>query len=74
MRIYTNKNFSVPAEAFGISASDNGYVLNYSVDGVTFTAYSTATPANEVLFVVGLPKHCVYKLVSNTDEELLLQY
>lgn len=74
MKVKTNSNFSVPAEAFAVSASENGYTLQYSADGYTFTNYTAATPSDEVLFVVGLPKNCTYKLNSSANEELFIQY
>lgn len=62
------KAFSVPTRSFAVSPSNEGYTLNYSADGVSYTAYTTATPANEVLIVNGVPKGMIYKLVGNQSE------
>ena len=55
------------AHSFVISASGQGYTLNYSADGTSWTAWSEATPANENCVVNGVPKGMLYKLVGNTD-------
>ena len=68
MIVKNDKAFSVPANAFGIGASESGYILAYSADGEVFTDYTTPVPANETCFVVGLPKFCYYKLKNNTGE------
>lgn len=60
--------FSVLSHSFGISQSESGYTLNYSGDGLAWTAYSEATPANEDLFVNGVPFGSYFKLVGNTSE------
>ena len=52
--------------AFGPSAE--GYTLHYSADGVNFTPYTEATPANETLMVNGLPKGVFLKLVGNASD------
>lgn len=62
------KAFSIPTRSFAVSPSSEGYTLNYSADGVSYTAYTTATPANEVLIVNGVPKSLVYKLVGNQSD------
>lgn len=74
MKIQTNKSFNVPAEGFAVSAPSAPYTLQYSADGVTFSDYEETIPANEVLFVSGLPKNAIYKLKSNTTEDLYIQY
>ena len=38
MKVTNEKIFSVPEHYFGISGSDTGYTLNYSVDGKTHAA------------------------------------
>lgn len=60
--------FSVPTRSFAVSPSSEGFTLNYSADGVSYTAYSSSTPANETLIVNGVPKSLVYKLVGNQSE------
>ena len=51
---------------FGPSAS--GYTFAYSGDGVVYTEYSDATPANETLIVNGLAFGTYVKLVGNEGE------
>lgn len=68
MKVTGEQVFSVPSNEFGVSASNEGYTLAYSVDGQTFTNYTQATPANENLFVCGCPKFQKYKLVGNNSE------
>lgn len=67
MKVKNEETFSVPAEAFAVSAADGAFTLAYSADGVNFTPYTAQTPSNEVLFVSGLPKNCAYKLSGNTQ-------
>lgn len=59
--------FQVLAHSFSVSPSTSGYTLNYSADGIGYTAYTDATPANEVLIVNGVAKSMFFKLVGNTD-------
>lgn len=73
MKITGNTPFSVPVGAFSISASAEGYTLNYSADGESFTAWQKSTPSNEVLIVTNFPAHLTYKLEGN-ESELYLQY
>lgn len=68
MIVTGEKPFSVPTNSFGIGASESGYTLAYSADGVTYTEWTEETPAGENCFVVGLPKMCYYKLVGNTGD------
>ena len=58
----------VQAHSFVVSQSESGYNLNYSGDGVNWTAYSEATPANEDLIVNGVAWGTYIKLVGNTGE------
>ena len=63
--------FQVQSHSFGVSQSAQGYTLNYSSDGKTYTAYTDATPANEDLFVNGVPYGSFFKLVGNASEVLI---
>jgi hypothetical protein len=67
MKVQGEEVFSVPTERFAISPSNEGYTLNYSADGVNFTAIDEATPANEVGVFVDAPKGMSYKLVGNNS-------
>lgn len=59
--------FSPLAHSFGISASAEDYVLNYSSDGITYTALDETTPAGENHFVVDCPKGVFFKCVGNNS-------
>lgn len=58
--------FQVLSHSLGISPSESGYVLNYSADGISFTEWDEATPANENCMVLNFPKGMYFKLVGNT--------
>ena len=60
--------FQVLAHSFTVSPSSEGYTLNYSADGVNYTAYSDATPANENLIVNGIAWGQYIKLAGNASE------
>lgn len=68
MKVFGENVFSTPVGDFGVSGSEEGYTLNYSVDGKTWAAWPEETPANEPLFVVDSPKFMKYKLVGNNSE------
>lgn len=59
--------FQVMAHSFSVSPSTSGYTLAYSADGIGYTNYSEATPANEVLIVNGVGNNMFFKAVGNTD-------
>lgn len=63
--------FQVIAHSFSVSPSSSGYLLNYSADGIGYTAYTEATPANEVLIVNGVPKNMWFKLGGNTGNVII---
>lgn len=67
-KITGEEEFSVLSHSFGVSQSESGYTLNYSSDGLSWTQYGEATPANEDLFVNGVPYGSYFKLVGNTSE------
>lgn len=73
MKVNNEEVFGIPTTAFAVSASESGYTLAYSADGVSFTEYEKPTPANEVLIVNGVPKGMGFKLVGNTDT-VFIQY
>lgn len=66
--------FTVPADKFIIGASASGYTLNYSADGVTWTAWEEATPANYNQVVIGLPINSYVKLVGNNTDDILIRW
>ena len=60
--------FQVLAHSWAASPSAEGYTLNYSADGINYTAYTEETPANEVLIVNGVAKNMWFKLAGNNSE------
>lgn len=68
IKIQGEQPFSPMAHSFAISASKEGYTLNYSSDGITYTALEDATPADENNFVVDCPKGVYFKCVGNKSE------
>ena len=68
MKVTGEKIFSVPEHYFGISGSNTGYTLQYSVDGNTWASWEEDIPANEPLFVANAPLFCQYCLTGNEGE------
>ena len=60
--------FQVEAHSFAVSPSSEGYTLNYSADGVNFTPWGEATPADENLSVTNFARGMYFKLVGNASE------
>ena len=60
--------FQVLAHSFGVSPSENGYTLEYSADGYDYTEWEEATPADENLFVINVPKCAYFRLKGNSGE------
>ena len=56
------------AHSFVVSQSESGYTLNYSGDGINWTAYSDSTPSSEDLIVNGIAWGTYIKLAGNTSE------
>ena len=73
MKVSKETPFSCVKNAFAIGPSAEGYTLNYSVDGVTWTAYDEATPSGTTAIVnFGIP-NLKYKLAGN-NSDVLIQY
>lgn len=74
MRIKVNGEdaFQVLAHSFGVSPSSEGYTLQYSADGITYTDWEEATPANENLFVINVPKYTFFKLDGNSSDVIIV--
>lgn len=68
IKIQGEQPFQVNAHSFAASPSAEGYTLNYSADGIEYTAYKDATPANETLVVNGFSKSMYFKLAGNNSE------
>ena len=65
--IVQDKPFQTGISSFVISPSETAYTLNYSADGVSYTAWQEETPGNEVLVVNGAPRGMYFKLVGNNS-------
>lgn len=59
--------FSCASGAIAIPATSNGYTINYSADGVTWTEYEEEVPADENCFIMNAIVGTFFKLVGNTD-------
>ena len=68
IKITGEQPFQVLATSFAVSPSAEGYTSNYSANGVEYTAWEEATPANEVLVVNGVAKLMYFKLVGNASD------
>lgn len=68
LKITGETPFSVLSHSFGVSQSNEGYTLNYSANGIDWTAWSANTPAHEDLFVSGIPFGGFFRLVGNQSE------
>lgn len=64
--------FQILAHSFAVSPSNEGYTLAYSADGVNFTDWSEATPANETLVVNGIAKSMYFKLKGNNSNVIII--
>lgn len=64
--------FQVLAHSFTVSPSSDGYTLQYSADGINYTSYSEATPANENLIVNGIAWGQYIRLSGNTDTVIIM--
>ena len=76
MRILLSKEEAkqIGAHSFSVAPTSAGFTIAYSADGINFTNYSEATPANEVLLVNGAPKNVFWKLVGNVDDNVVVTF
>ena len=68
LKVTGDTPFQVMAHSCAVSPSEQGYTLQYSADGVNYTAWEEATPANENLIVNGLAWGTYLRLSGNTSE------
>lgn len=64
-----------PFKVLGSSCTigySGGYTLAFSADGVNFTEYDSATPADEVNVVNGLTRYSWLKLVGNSGDVVVV--
>lgn len=73
LKIKGEEPFQVPAaHSCGISPSSEGYTLQYSCDGVNYTDWEEATPANENAFIINFPKYAFFKLKGNNSDVIVI--
>ena len=65
--------FQIPSHSMTIGYSSSGYTLMYGCGG-DFTAWETATPADEICVVSGFAKGTFFFLSGNTDTAVIIQY
>ena len=75
MRIKINREqpFQVLATNFSIGPSSSGYDLQISADGVNFTTLFSVG-ANVTRMVTGVANGSTYRLASNTDEDVIVNW
>lgn len=71
IKVINEAQFQVNAPNFAISPSASGYTLNYSADGVHFTAWDDVVPADTTQVVACGAVGMYYKLVGNTSEVIV---
>lgn len=71
IKVINEAQFQVNASNFAISPSASGYTLNYSADGVHFTAWDDVVPADTTQVVACGAVGMYYKLVGNTSEVIV---
>jgi hypothetical protein len=70
-KVKGENSFQVMKQSFAVSPSNEEYVLHYSADGMSFTAWEEATPANETLVVNGHPEGMFFKLIGNNTDVII---
>lgn len=58
---------------FSVSPSNEGYTLQYSADGSSFTDWNEATPSGETLIVTGIPLLPLYWRLRGNNSEVTVQ-
>lgn len=71
IKVIGESPFQIPVAAFAISPSLEGYTLNYSVDGIDWTAYDEATEAGVTELVNCPVGGMFYKLAGNFSEVVI---
>lgn len=74
IKVSGENSFQVGASKFCIGATENGYTLNYSADGVHFTPWEEGTLANVDQVVVGAAAGMYFKLAGNTTDDVTITY
>ena len=58
---------------FSVSPSNEGYTLQYSSDGISYTSWEEETPANEVLIVTGIPLMPIFWRLKGNNSDVTIQ-
>ena len=66
--------FQIPRKNFCIGYTSAGYTLNYSADGVNWTAWEKATAQNVNQIVENAPLNMYYKLAGNSQDGIVITY
>lgn len=72
IKINGEQAFQVLSHSFGVSPSAEGYTLLYSANGKDYTEWEEATPSDENLFVINVPKYSFFKLAGNDSEVTII--
>lgn len=68
IKVTGEQPFQVGASRFCVGASESGYVLNYSADGVHFTPWNEGTPIDTDLVVTEAAEGMFFFLEGNESE------
>lgn len=68
IKVKGEKPFSVVSDSFAISPSNEGYTLQYSVEGTQWTSYEEEVPSGEVLVVAKTSKELFYRCLGNASD------
>lgn len=71
IKIKDEAAFQVNAPTFAISPSATGYTLLYSADGVNFSEWFEATPADKTQVVANAANGMYFKLGGNVGEVVI---
>lgn len=66
--------FRSSGSKMAISATENGYVLQYSVDGNVFNDYAEPIPANENLIISDVISGMFFKLAGNIQDGVTIRF
>lgn len=71
MKISGEEQFQVLAHSFAVSPSSEGYTLQYSADGISFSDWPQSTPANDTLVVNGVARLMYFRLKGNGSDVVI---
>jgi hypothetical protein len=73
IKIDGEAKFTAKKDQFAVAPTTSGYQVAYSADGENFTLDEEAVvPANENLVYLGAMTYGYYKLVGNTDDDVII--